>query len=41
MGPNLNGPFRKVVGFTELEYRYNGIVGGIVWDPNNAIDIAE
>ena len=41
MGPRLNGSFREVVGFTEFEYLYNGIVWAIVWDPNKAIDIRE
>ena len=27
--------------FKELQYRYNGFVWAIVWDPNKAIDIGE
>ena len=41
MGPTLNGPFREVGWFMELEYHCNGIVGVIFWEPNKAIDMKE
>ena len=41
MGPTLNGPFREVVYFTELEYQYNGMAWAVIWDPNKTIDIGK
>ena len=41
MGPSLNGPIREVGGLGGLEYRYNGIIRAVVWDPSEDIDMVE
>ena len=35
MGPTLNGPLMEVLGFRELQYRYNDR-WVIIWDPNKS-----
>ena len=41
MGAILDGSFKEVVSFRELEYLYNDNAWVVVWNPNKTISIGE